>query len=432
MQLHSDHPVRVPMIEELHARPFHPLRAPAQVIHYSVLNALPMPQRLERPTQILSAFAGQPVSLGAAVHVFEQPGMVLKFERHSEFDAYTLFVEGNGEAPFEKPLDRLLAPALKDAALSDVVVAARLEVIPSGNEAQMTEAMIHEMTPLFKRESLAVSWAAGRQAMVMGDFQRDEDGLTRFAVLTDPQIGLRRLGRVVQRLIEVETYRAMAMLALPVARERGARLHAISADLTSVIDAINSTDGVSDKTALLERLTAASAELETLGSGSGYRFAASRAYASIVDERIEALREQRVAERQTLDEFMIRRFRPAMRTCEAVEMRMQRLSSRAERAANLLRTKVDVALQAQNRALLASMDRRSETQLRLQETVEGLSVVAISYYAVSLVGYALYPLEKWTGLSGGVMKAMAVIPVVALVWLFLQRMKKRLSGHHKG
>src|SRR3546814_8262212 len=85
---------------------------------------------------------------------------------------------------------------------------------------------------------------------------------------------------------------------------------------------------------------------------------------------------------------MDRRLAPAMRTCESAAGRLETLASRVGRASNLLRTRVDIELEAQNRDVLMSMNRRARLQLRLQETVEGLSVVAISYYVVGLVGYA--------------------------------------------
>ncbi|MGT2466713.1 DUF3422 family protein [Mesorhizobium atlanticum] len=63
------------------------------------------------------------------------------------------------------------------------------------------------------------------------------------------------------------------------------------------------------------------------------------------------------------------------------------LSRKLTRATTLLRTWVDVDVEKQNRDLLASMNNRARLQLRLQQTVEGLSVAAVSYYVVGLIGY---------------------------------------------
>jgi uncharacterized membrane-anchored protein len=159
---------------------------------------------------------------------------------------------------------------------------------------------------------------------------------------------------------------------------------------------------------------------------SSFRFGATAAYEQIVHQRIGALREDRFEGRQTFGEFMMRRYDPAMRTVTATKARLAAMSDRAMRAGDLLRTRVDVERSAQNQALLESMDRRADVQLRLQRTVEGLSVVAISYYAVSLAGYLLYPVAEALGLSKGMVTAAVTLPVIALVWWMVQRIRKKL------
>ena len=130
---------------------------------------------------------------------------------------------------------------------------------------------------------------------------------------------------------------------------------------------------------------------------SSFRFGATGAYEALVHQRIQVLREARFNGRQTLHEFMMRRFDPAMRTVKSAEARLAKMAERAMRAGQLLSTRVDVERSAQNQELLASMDKRADLQLRLQNTVEGLSVVAISYYAVNLVGYLAMPSGRTAG-----------------------------------
>jgi uncharacterized membrane-anchored protein len=274
-------------------------------------------------------------------------------------------------------------------------------------------------------ESLAASHASDRLATVASDFRIHEDGFTRIAVLRQPGLGPRRLGRLVQRLLEIETYRAMSMLALPIARSAIRRLAQIDRDLAGLVRGIAEEEGSERDT--LDELTRKSAEIEKMATDAAFRFGAARAYEAIVKERIEALRETRLGGRQTIAEFMQRRYDPAMRTCRAAEGRMGELSGRAARIADLLRTRVDVAISVQNRSLLESMDRRADLQLRLQQTVEGLSVVAISYYAVSLGGYLLQPLAGPAGISKGWVLAGLTPVVVLAVWAFVRRIRRRLE-----
>ena len=152
------------------------------------------------------------------------------------------------------------------------------------------------------------------------------------------------------------------------------------------------------------------------------------AYEAIVTQRIEVLREERVNGRQTFGEFMMRRYDPAMRTVKSADSRLKSMGERAQRAAELLRTRVDVERSAQNQTLLASMDRRADLALRLQHTVEGLSVVAISYYAVSLAGYVAGPLlEDWRVEKPWVLAGLTPV-VIALVWMMVRRIRAGVHG----
>jgi uncharacterized membrane-anchored protein len=103
--------------------------------------------------------------------------------------------------------------------------------------------------------------------------------------------------------------------------------------------------------------------------------------------RLRTIGERSVAGFTTWSAFLARRIAPVMRTCTTMEARQANLSTKLARGANLLRARVDVELQQQNRDLLQSMNRRTQLQLRLQATIEGLSVAAISYYIVGLFGY---------------------------------------------
>jgi uncharacterized membrane-anchored protein len=241
-----------------------------------------------------------------------------------------------------------------------------------------------------------------------------------------PGVGERRAGRIAQRLCEIETYKAMSMLGFTRVGAIGGRMGEIDSELTRLMEVMAGGSGVEEDT--LRDLLTVSAELESLSARMSFRFGATGAYEAIVGQRIEVLREERFHGRQTFAEFMMRRYDPAMRTVKSTEGRLENMAKRATRAADLLRTRVEVGRSAQNQQLLESMDRRAALQLKLQGTVEGLSVVAISYYAVSLVGYLGYPLAKMIGLSKGMLTALAVVPVIALVWLMIRRIHHKIGG----
>jgi uncharacterized membrane-anchored protein len=348
----------------------------------------------------------------------------IKWECHSEFVTYTVFAPGVMERPFDPGAFDVYPDDWLAAAPGKVLSAVLVRVEARRDEDD--KALSARLDTWFDPGSVAVSYVNDRAAVVATDFRIDPTGHLRMAVFASPEASERRLGRIVQRLLEIETYKVMAMLALPVARRINAQMSGADTQLEAVVGQMRA-DTV-DAEAALHELLDISAELEHLQVAHGYRFSASDAYAEIVRARIEVLRETSFRGRQGLREFMMRRFEPSMRTLRAAAGRLDRLTERAERAGNLLRTRVDVARSAENQSLLESMNRRADLQLRLQRTVEGLSVVAISYYGVNLASYLLAaPAKTLLGLDTAALTAALVLPVVALVWLAIRQIRRSIE-----
>jgi uncharacterized membrane-anchored protein len=239
----------------------------------------------------------------------------------------------------------------------------------------------------------------------------------------------RQLGRLVQQLIEVDTYRMAALLGLPVSRETGVLLSQAERELASLACAIRSA-AADDEVTLLDRLTKLAGQVEGHHAATHSRLSASAAYFDLVDLRLQALGETPIDGLQTLGDFIDRRLSPARATCEWAARRQEALSQRVSRMSNLLRTRVEVAQQKANQEVLSAMNRRQGLQLRLQATVEGLSVAAITYYVVGLVAYAAKGV-KALGAGGSVEIVTAVaIPLVAvIVWGFIRRLHRRVLDH---
>jgi uncharacterized membrane-anchored protein len=235
-----------------------------------------------------------------------------------------------------------------------------------------------------------------------------------------------RAGRVGQRLMELETYRLMALRGLPVAKQLGPTLADAERELAMITAQLEDTT-VSDQQ-LLDRLTVLAARVERATAEHGYRFSATQAYHGIVQQRIAELREKPIPGTQTIGEFMQRRLSPAMATVASTAQRLASLSQRIERAGALLRTRVDIATEAQNQLLLAKLTRGQELQLQLQSTVEGLSIAAISYYVVSLLLYAAKAAQKAGVPIHPELAAGLAIPLVLWgVWRTVRRIHERIQ-----
>ena len=416
-----EHPQRRILADEAHARPYLLLRAPVRLSHLAVMSGEGA-QDADRAhvAQICRAFSVAPPP-GDALHFAAKIGpLSLKWERHSEFSSYTFAADGSFAQPFkEPPADHLPADWLKGIP-GETIAALHIAI----ESAAAPDRTVEETAALFDNNTIIGSTVLGGQARVWTDARIHADGFGRFLV-KGADLNQRQLGRLVQRLVEIETYRIMAMLAFPLARAARPQVAALEQELVAVVKRLPEITSVEDESALLKRLSTLAAEAEGVTAGTAFRFSAARAYTALTRQRVEELREARLEWMQPLGEFLLRRMAPAMETCENVADRQESLSVRIARASDLLRTRVDVGVEAQNRDLLRSMNRRAKAQLRLQQTVEGLSVVAISYYLVGLVAYLAKALHGAGLRVDPEMAAGLSIPIVLpLVWLGVRRLRK--------
>jgi uncharacterized membrane-anchored protein len=234
-------------------------------------------------------------------------------------------------------------------------------------------------------------------------------------------------------LFEIDTYRMMAFLALPLAKNLSPQLTEADGELTEITRQMAHASQ-EDEPILLDRLTKLASKIEASISASDYRFSAAHAYYAIVERRINELRELRIPGMQPFREFMERRLTPAMDTCDSIARRQKMLAERIDRASDLLRTRVDITREKQNQQLLEQMNKRSQLQLRLQETVEGLSVAAITYYTVGLIGYAAKSMKSvGIHLNPELVMGLSIPLIAGSVWLSMRSMRKvmarEMGGH---
>ena len=423
MRLPPNHPQRYLLSNEIHARPPSELAAPERLSYIAInydsastegaindLARLCVIWGIQSPTPEVTHFNADHSSLR------------LKWERHTEFVTYTFSRKGEFERPFEDPVIGFINEEWLATLSGKLVVAIHLAVQQNQVFIPDLQELVHE----FADNYLVGAKVAGGNAIVLTDFMLHADEFGRMLVM-DIKLGKRQGGRTVQRLLEIETYRIMALFGLPVARRTAAMLGSAERELAE-ITLLMAQDSTHDEPALLVRLTRLAATVESEVASNSFRFGASRAYYDLTKRRIVELREERLAGIQTIEEFLDRRLAPAMATCSSVEKRLLDLSERVARASDLLRTRVDIEREQQNQALLASMNHRARMQLRLQQTVEGLSIAAITYYVVGLVGYAAKALrEVGVPLSVEVVTGASIPFVVLAIWLAVRRLRRHLG-----
>ncbi len=429
--LPPDDALRRELHDEVHARPPSRIRLPALVVHIAVLNQ--GISRIDEYRHLCRLPGQQDLPENAVESNFLRlrlTGHSMRWERHTEFTRYTLVQN--------LPQQALLGATEPELLSSLVVDAAWLREIPGHTIAAVKQIFVHgDLTDPQAALNLAQQWFGGRMvvgsllgnghSLAVTDFRLRASGFERMLIVARPDTSETRAGRISQRLLELETYRLMALRGLPTAKALAPEITHGEVALAQIA-ARFAVKQTSDQE-LLDQLVGLAARIEKATAENAYRFSATQAYAALVEERITEMREIPIPGTQTIGEFMRRRLRPANATVAASSQRLSSLAQRVERSSGLLRTRVDIAAEAHNQQLLQKITRGQELQLRLQATVEGLSIAAISYYVVSLLFYVGksvkamgFPLEPDIAIG-------AVIPLVLwATWRTSRRIHARLRN----
>ena len=417
----ADHPLRHQLVGEVHARPFLGIETPRRIVHYAFLTGEKQAAEDRKRITELARGGGLEEPRHAKFLTLDLGKVRLRWEQHTEFTTYTLDTGVNARAPFKRTDFVDVLPGADLTAPGPLIAASQVALVAAGDGDTLIER-------LFDPTSLCVITVDHEAARVASDFKAGPDGMTRI-LIEDRGLGPQRAGVLVQRLIELETYRVLALLALPEAQKLQPLMRRVESDLADIMARMREAGGFDSNRHLLDRITTLAADLEAQAAATSHRFGASRAYGDIVDQRIQAIGEAPVSSHRSWASFLRRRMGPALQTCRSVEARLNDLSIRLARAANLLRTRVDIELEQQNRGLLESMNRRAKMQLRLQHTVEGLSVAAVSYYVVGLIGYLVAGVSvAGVTVPVGLVEALSVPVVVLGVWWVVRRVRRTYAN----
>ena len=423
---------RTMLHNEVHARPQARIRLPALVVYVAVFNEGVSREQECAHLQLLPG--QQDLDVDQMHNNFLRlrfEGYTLKWERHSEFTRYSLVQPlPTSVASLGAPADMLHLVMLPPDWLRGIPgrTIAAVELVMVHGDLADVDARLEQAKLWFGKNTLMASvMGNNRHSMVVTDFMLRPDGFERMMVVGPQDTSQTRAGRVSQRLLELETYRLMALRGLPVSKALGSMLSQCEgalADITAQLENKSATDQ-----GLLDTLVSLAARVERSTAENSYRFSATRAYETLVSQRIQELREKPIPGTQTIGEFMQRRLSPAMATVAATAQRLASLSERVARTSDMLRTRVDIATEVQNQQLLEKLTRGQELQLRLQSTVEGLSIAAISYYVVSLLLYGTKALKGAGVPINPEVAAGALIPLVLWgVWSATRRIYTKLNA----
>jgi uncharacterized membrane-anchored protein len=372
----TPHPLRAQVLAELHARPFTPIATPSRLLRFGFTADAGAASAATAALMALCEQRGIAPPAAEARHFSTDLAEGhLRFERHNEFVTYTWEFPAGSDA-FQPPAEVLGRAMALVPQPGPLIVAIDIHIVRADRAPDFAAA--------FSGANVVASEVEDERALIATDFLPDSHGFVRILIV-DKQLTPISAGALAQRLLEIETYRTLALLGLPEAQRCLPIIERIDGQLPALMRDVQEGRGFDTNRTLLDRLTALAAEVEAQAAETSFRFGATRAYDELVSLRIEAIKEVSLPHHSTLASFLSRRMAPAVRTCATVEKRLADLSVKIARLAELLRTRVDIELESQNALQLRQMGERVRLQLRLQQTVEGLSIAAITYYIAGLL-----------------------------------------------
>jgi uncharacterized membrane-anchored protein len=424
----KNHPQRFVLHNEVHARAPFNLTLPIRASHLAlVLSNEEKTQERQHLLTLCERFGITPPEKNADHFSATFSSFQIRWEQHGEFSTYSFYVHDTPKDPFTDAALKNVPIDWISQLTGQVIVAVHAAILSATDINYVGGAIdLASLSSYFAGNSVIGSKVTGGAASVFTDFRIHVDGFSRFLIINE-DLRAEQAGRLLQRLFEIEVYRVMALLAFPIARELYPALNKSDRQLYKITNAMTLPDN--NDAALLDELTTLAAEVENYISSNHFRFAAASAYYQLVEQRVNDIREVRIQGIQTLGEFIKRRMEPAINTCESISYRFTSLSERVSNASQLLRTRVDIIIERQNQGLLTSMALRAKMQLRMQQMVEGISMVAITYYAASLIGKIIEALHivGWK-INPGIVEGLSIPFIFIIIAISTKRIHKIIAN----
>lgn len=412
--LFFDHEHRGTVQQEIHARLIPPIEAPVRGRRMVFFIGRKTEQMVYATSKIktwLAENGHQPPQNGWRQYGFETAKYTVTFEAHTEFITLTWYGDLNDPVARPKNIGLEVLKEFPIIAATRIDVVERTEISPT--------ALIG-----FEAKSLCLSRVGNGNAQIGTDFQTDEHGFTRFEIAVD-RLGAIKTAILVRRLFEIETYRTMALLGLPDARLQSGIIGGLESELSELNEEIGFVSAIEDSKRILARLHGLSVRVGQSLEATAYRFAASVAYGNVLRIRLDRIEENQSEKHTTITRYLSNRMEPALATCEAVEKRQHSLSHKIARTIQLLDARINVDIQSQNKEVLASISQTARSQYKLQSTVEGLSTIAITYYALGIIGYFLTGVADYLPLSKSLALALLSPLVLLATWSGIRAIKNR-------
>ena len=437
------------LIKKLHERPQIPLadwlRAPAHVHYMAFRMADPPEQRKasrEEFRSLLSAFAIEPAktvlreTFGYGV---KEAGtgdrLIVVWQAHTEYYNYQIW-----------HLPGPSNPALSFGSISFPDY--KFPVTPLGTEVCRLDILLtaeslpsrDRMRTLFPGPMLYGSKIFDEQTSLVTSFTPDEQGRERYWVgLGAPQASASRLKDIVDAIVRIETYYHLLLMQKPLFSAAIDQVYKFEQVHLKQREIISGHIAHADSQALQRWLNSLTQDLLKTSRIAGklhFELSASLPYDKIVHATLASLAERPLESYRPVSDYVLSGITGVADGYQQLLKRIETLRSGFEGIISIIRTRVDLIVEGQNLTLLQSVDKTTRSQVILQHTVEGLSVIVIAYYLAGLAGYVFKGFSEMGWLRNAHIASAVFVPIaIGLAFVITTVSKKYLhkkwSGEHQ-
>lgn len=269
------------------------------------------------------------------------------------------------------------------------------------------------------------------QARVVTSFTPDDHGRERYWVSVGPPQGDRsRLKDIVDAIVRIETYYHLLLMQKPLFSAAIDQVYKFEQVHLKQREIITQHIAHADSQALQRWLNTLTQDLLKTNRIAGklhFELSASLPYDKIVHATLASTAEQSMDSYRPISDYVVSGITGVAEGYQQLLRRIDTLRAGFEGIIAIIRTRVDLIVESQNLALLQSVDKTTKSQVILQHTVEGLSVIVIAYYLAGLASYVFKGLYElgWLG-NANVASAIFVPVAIGLAFLITTVSKKYL------
>lgn len=275
----------------------------------------------------------------------------------------------------------------------------------------------------------------GQDISVMTTFTHDEYHRERYLIMCPSfDVLLTQLARTIDTLVAIENYTHLILLPLQAFAQSVDQVHQYEQRHLYQRGVITTEIGGSTPDKLQHWLTVLTQDfmkVSRLAESMRFKLSASVPYERIIRSNLALLQEQGIDGCRKISEYVDGKTIGVADGYQQLIKRINALVNDFQGSIAVIRTKVELQLQDQNLALqdqnlqlLRSVDKTTRSQAILQHTVEGLSVIVISYYLSGLGSYVFKAMEHLGWISSASFASGAFVPItlgISFLLIFLGR-----------